>query len=78
VPNVVTDTLVEPSVIYAFVLALGFVGLIGTPLAMLLARVLGVVDQPGWPSDPHATRSRSSAGSGSWRACSWPRRRTCR
>lgn len=46
-PTAVTDTLVAPSVIYAFVLALAFVGLIGTPIAIALARVLHVVDQPG-------------------------------
>ena len=46
-PTVVTDTLVEPSVIYAFVLALAFVGVVGTPLSIALARLLRVVDEPG-------------------------------
>jgi UDP-GlcNAc:undecaprenyl-phosphate GlcNAc-1-phosphate transferase len=47
VPDVVTRNLPEPSVVYAFVIALGFVALVATPAVIALARRLGVLALPG-------------------------------
>jgi UDP-GlcNAc:undecaprenyl-phosphate GlcNAc-1-phosphate transferase len=47
VPDIIAQRVSAPSALYAFVIAALVVGLVGTPLAIRLARRLGVVDHPG-------------------------------
>jgi UDP-GlcNAc:undecaprenyl-phosphate GlcNAc-1-phosphate transferase len=47
VPDIIAQRVSAPSALYAFVIAALVVGLVGTPLAIRLARRLGVVDRPG-------------------------------
>ncbi len=46
-PDFVAQRVSAPSALYAFVIAALVVGLVGTPLAIRLARRLGIVDRPG-------------------------------
>jgi len=47
VPDIIAQRVSAPSALYAFVIAALVVGLVGTPLAIRLARRLNVVDKPG-------------------------------
>jgi UDP-GlcNAc:undecaprenyl-phosphate/decaprenyl-phosphate GlcNAc-1-phosphate transferase len=47
VPDIIAQRVSAPSALYAFVIAALVVGLVGTPLAIRLARRLKVVDRPG-------------------------------
>jgi UDP-GlcNAc:undecaprenyl-phosphate GlcNAc-1-phosphate transferase len=47
VPDIIAQRVSAPSALYAFVIAALVVGLVGTPLAIRIARRLGVVDRPG-------------------------------
>ena len=46
-PDIVTRNVAAPSAVYAFLIALAFVGLVGTPVAMALARRFDVMAPPG-------------------------------
>ena len=46
-PDIIAQRVSAPSALYAFVIAALVVGLVGTPLAIRVARRLGIVDRPG-------------------------------